>query len=504
MKQCIRCEREFENLVEINGEYFCEDCIKNLLDEGTLIYCNDCGALEYSDNAYFTDGEYYICESCYDNNYHTCDRCGRVIHSDDSNWTVNDNVVCDSCRDNYYDYCEGCNRFVLNYYAEYCEDDDCYYCPDCYPTTPIYDYHGFSNWHEYHLENEEPPYYIGFELEVENHGSCNKNEMASWVTENYNAICSRDGSLDDGFEIVSHPQSYNYIVEHQDKLKNMLSNLSSYGFVSHEAGTCGLHFHVTNPQNDDIINRIILIMETYKEEMIKFSRRTSSQIESWCKFLSDIREDSAESVKSLYYIKKNKETSSRYMALNLTNSKTIEFRIFRGTLNFDTFMASVELVNNIMTMCSNLEIPIEEITWDRLTETQYTHTYCDMRNIRTTIIPHSNDEKYIELEKKTQKFKKKVSKEIDNIKKMVINSLLDKVNAIDLQQDIRDELYKYRSKVQDLENIVSSLYTINYMCEHGNHDICSIKDKIRTALRFHYFGECQEIKEKLEKLVEER
>lgn len=35
------------------------------------------------------------------------------------------------------------------------------------------------------------------------------------------------------------------------------------------------------------------------------------------------------------------------MAVNLENQHTIEFRLFKGTLNFNTFMASLQLVVEI-------------------------------------------------------------------------------------------------------------------------------------------------------------
>jgi hypothetical protein len=366
----------------------------------------------------------------------------------------------------------------------------------------IVDYHGFSDWREHTLENENPPFCIGFELEVENtQRNHDNNDLARFVKNTYPVICSRDGSIDYGFEIVSHPLSYNYIVENQDKLKYMLEQLSNKGCESHNPGTCGLHFHVTHPHDDDIIDRIILIMETYKQELITFSRRTSGQIESWCKFLSDVTQDG--DCKSLYFIKKNKETSSRYMALNLTNYNTIEFRLFRGTLNFDTFMASVELVNNIVTLCSNLDIPVEEITWDRLTETQYAHTYCSMRNIRSTIIPHSDDEKYIELEKKTQKFKKKALKEFEGVKQLALKHIGILSSGIKIDMNIADELYRLRSKIKELEEIMQSLNSLIYMCNREDTTMDIIKDKIRTTLVYCSYGNYQDIKEKLENLLEE-
>ena len=37
----------------------------------------------------------------------------------------------------------------------------------------------------------------------------------------------------------------------------------------------------------------------------------------------------------------------RYVAVNLENYNTIEFRIFRGTLNYKTFIATLQLIDEI-------------------------------------------------------------------------------------------------------------------------------------------------------------
>ena len=460
----MKCERKFDNLIDVDGDLLCEECVKNNSD---ISYCSDCEEYHYSDNMYYVNGiNDYVCEDCLNNgNYFQCHDCGDYYSTDEANSCYGgDYYVCDRCRSNYYTYVDCCDTYIDSDNAYYDEEDDFYCCEQHYhEDIDIYDYHGFSDWQKRTLENENPAFCIGFELEVENtkHTHSN-NELARFVKDNYPVICSRDGSIDDGFEIVSHPLSYNYIVENQDKLRYMLEELSTRGCESHNPGTCGLHFHVTHPHNDDIIDRIILIMETYKEEIIAFSRRTSSQIKDWCKFLSDVKD--GEDCKSLYYIKKNKETSTRYMALNLTNYNTIEFRIFRGTLNFDTFMASVELVNKIVTLCSNLDIPVEEITWDRLTETQYAHTYCDMKNIRTTIIPHSNDEKYLEEERKLEKLKKDVVEFINNDMIDVIKNNTKFDLQGDRLVDLHNGIWYIRTQLNKLSNVIDLMNTILNMC----------------------------------------
>ena len=39
--------------------------------------------------------------------------------------------------------------------------------------------------------------------------------------------------------------------------------------------------------------------------------------------------------------------AGRYTCVNLQNSSTIEFRIFRGTLKYNTFLAALQMVNRI-------------------------------------------------------------------------------------------------------------------------------------------------------------
>ena len=42
-----------------------------------------------------------------------------------------------------------------------------------------------------------------------------------------------------------------------------------------------------------------------------------------------------------------------YYAINIANENTIEFRIFRGTLNLNTIMATLQLVNNMAITAKN-------------------------------------------------------------------------------------------------------------------------------------------------------
>ena len=54
----------------------------------------------------------------------------------------------------------------------------------------------------------------------------------------------------------------------------------------------------------------------------------------------------------------------RYVSLNLENKETIEFRIFRGTLKYNTLIATLEMVNEICTVCAQLtEEEMQDLSW---------------------------------------------------------------------------------------------------------------------------------------------
>ena len=63
-------------------------------------------------------------------------------------------------------------------------------------------------------------------------------------------------------------------------------------------------------------------------------------------------------------MKAKEKHMGRYVAVNLENDDTIEFRLFWGTLRYKTFIAKLQLVDEICFYAINLsDKEIEEITW---------------------------------------------------------------------------------------------------------------------------------------------
>lgn len=384
-----------EVMVEEYSEILVNELTTNNIAYETGYICEDCGCFISEEDATFVTNnhgnDYPVCEDCLSNgDYFYCEDCDNWYdNSVDQYLTHDDRTICSDCRYEDYTECNQCGELYHNDDTNYCDDCDEYFCDDCYDghchdDNLLYDYHCFNDWHPTKTPDEpQPQFYIGHELEIDNGNDM--SEAVTQITTELNGVCMHDGSLSsNGIEFISHPLSYKYMLSREQDYRRVFDHLVNLGYRSHDTNTCGLHFHVTRP-SDEIVDRIILFMETYKEEIITLSRRNKSEIDSWCNFLSDKKYDiDKKTLKSLDYIKKNKETSNRYMALNLTNYRTIEFRIFKGTLNYETFMADFEFVYFLTTLASDVSLPIEELTWEKVVNNgRFLQNYVNEHNLHT-------------------------------------------------------------------------------------------------------------------------
>lgn len=68
--------------------------------------------------------------------------------------------------------------------------------------------------------------------------------------------------------------------------------------------------------------------------------------------------------------KAKKGNNGRYAAVNLMNYATIEFRLFRGTLKYNTLIAALELVNSICELALNTsDEGIANMSWSEFVDT---------------------------------------------------------------------------------------------------------------------------------------
>ncbi len=333
-------------------------------NEQQPVICSECGAALTEQTASVIDGEIY-CPDCMERLTTTCDCCGRrILRCDaESDGCI---MLCRHCYEYSYTRCEGCGCIISNDEANYTDGDDYPYCDECYrkiEEEPIKSY-GYK---------PEPIFYgsgnlfYGVELEIDKGGE--RGDYAEEILNTANAhnlhlYAKHDGSIDDGFELVSHPMTLEY---HTNTMNwsDVMDMALSLDYRSHQTQTCGLHIHVNRKAfgndydtQEDSISRIVHFVEMHWNELLKFSRRTEANMNRWAS-----RYGISTTAKDTYKNAKAKHCG-RYVAINLENYSTIEFRIFRGTLRYKTFLATLQLVDEICNLAIKLsDRELEGMSW---------------------------------------------------------------------------------------------------------------------------------------------
>lgn len=254
-----------------------------------------------------------LCLNCI-NNAPTCSCCSYLFLEKDGEVTRDKRNLCPVCKQ---------RKFVLPYHRYY-------------PNVKFFG----------KVSKDNPQPYLGVELEVDEGGE-NNTEVAKILNilnkNDLFAYCSHDSSLSHGFEIITQPATLTYHNSIKHIYKEVFDKLISDGYVSHDTSTCGLHIHFNRDFYADdeelYITRLLYLIDKFWDDIVRISRRNQRKMYYTKKV--DMPVDT-------YVSKTNKSGNHdyHYYAINLINQETIEFRMFRGTLKVDTFLATLQFVNN--------------------------------------------------------------------------------------------------------------------------------------------------------------
>lgn len=165
--------------------------------------------------------------------------------------------------------------------------DDDELCESCY-----HEAHESSSIHEYNYVPElifhgEDSRRFGVELEIDEGGKDRDNANTLLDIANRHATnlyIKSDGSPDDGLELVTHPMTLEYHLTEMP-WENILHEAKRMHYLSHSAGTCGLHVHISRSAfgscydaQEQCIARLVFFVEKFWPELLRFSRRTQGQL----------------------------------------------------------------------------------------------------------------------------------------------------------------------------------------------------------------------------------
>ena len=298
--------------VKVDGEYACKTCLDELYDSDTVDKCGWCN--HFFTNVHYSEArDMVLCDYCYDSSW-DCDECGYEMYEGDSHecYRPRDTII--------FDY--------------------------SYKPKPVF----FGS----------ADYYFGFELEVEDNNEWGCEDGAQIVVDELGerVYIKRDGSLNDGFEIVSHPHTFEQI---KSLNWDFMKRLRAKGFRSWDTTTCGLHVHISrtafrkNGKRDEAHE--LRFQKLIYDNGIHV-RSIAGRSSSYARF-----NDKGALVPKVKF----GHTADRYEAVNSQNDHTLEVRVFRGSLNPNRVLSAIEFLHAGVEYTRNMKInpKDKQLSWIR-------------------------------------------------------------------------------------------------------------------------------------------
>lgn len=361
--------------------------------------CSVCGIEDAKDNLCTTEYDSLVCNDC----VMICQRCDSVGSTNDSFNTVDDNEIwCEDCIDRRAHWCERCegynsdSSFYISDRGEYwcvgCSDGYAYWCEDCDEynadgcdrcsedmssdgTRLIHDY-SYRPDAIFHSTKDDERLFFGLEIEVEARDNLRESAEYAHQLESMDlAYLKHDGSLNNGFEIVTHPMSHDFFKNEAGDFFAVMEGLRTQQGIrvkSWDTRTCGLHIHIsrTGFSSGSHMHRFLNLVYSNPEFYSTLAGRESDQ---WAKFTDCIQREykrdaegnrifaqdigyEIETKRTFKHKLDSNRNSDRYSAVNTNNRETLEMRIFRGSVNGDTIKAQLDLAHASVEYTRNLTV----------------------------------------------------------------------------------------------------------------------------------------------------
>lgn len=333
-----------------DGRPCCAACAE---DQGYFV-CERCGELEDGDSAISvwnatgpgcSEPESW-CEACADEDAYVCEGCGE--------YHITRGRFCGDCCDDWY-VCETCGAPVYVDDVRSGADDDGAYCEGCAPSDAddtrglrLRDY-SYRPSPIYRDTGRDRPglfatvMYLGLEVEAEI-ARADVSDVRE-ILEDGPSWCyyKHDGSLRNGFEIVTHPATWERWREKDgEELASMLGRLARAGCEAYNTGRCGLHVHISKDALTPLhVYKALTAVQDNPALILAISRRSAGELEHWASPTLGIRS----TLKA--HAARYKAGTARNAAINLCPPTTAEVRICRSTLDRTGFWRCLEAVRSL-------------------------------------------------------------------------------------------------------------------------------------------------------------
>ena len=308
-------------------------------------------------------------------------------------------------------------------------------------------------------ESEDTTLLLGAEIEVGgNNNISSDNDKNSTVKK---CIQIMNGSDSDEENLIYSTHDSTVQIEfdtmpcslefHKNKMnyREMFEYLDKEGYKGHDCKTAGLHIHANRNylgksriSQELVISKILYILEKFNDEICVIARRDNEYSE----FVGSKKEEN-----SLVELYGKYKDHGKCAALNLQHKDTIEFRMFKSTLKYETFILTLEFVKDIIDYAKSASIEeIELIKW------------ADLMKLFSPALRNYYTERYNKQYKKTMNEDETLLKrQISNIKKAILNCK-NYMMKTKLQQEY-DELRRQYNKIHKKNKRKKAYSTVTHV-----------------------------------------
>ena len=291
--------------------------------EDHIFICNSCN--DMTPNVERHQHYYGYCDPCGDDMF-TCGRCNDVGQSDDM-YRVSGDEWCHDCWDNHSRHCDRCDN-------DYASNERC-----CGGQHGVEDY-SYKPYPQFHWAENDPDadrrVFMGFELEVESDGETYDGPELVRSHLGDLVYFKEDGSLDDGFEIVTHPMTLAYA---HSMDWTWTQGLLNKGYRSWDRSSCGLHVHVDRRGFNGRLHQYSFTLLLMRNKALSYLI-AGRQGNSYASFDKNVRTEIPK------HLKGQDNCVQRYSAVNVLPTSTLEVRMFRGSLKKERILAALEYVHS--------------------------------------------------------------------------------------------------------------------------------------------------------------
>ena len=228
--------------------------------------------------------------------------------------------------------CSKCGKYFVP------KDEDQRWCSEC-KLTIVSDYgdkrEKFLSANSEHSEKM----FFGTECEIEVSGNIDK--CSKILNRNLSDLVylKSDGSINHGFEIVSYAMTYKKWYNSLKRFKKNFQDVINKGGFSEAANTTGLHIHLSRAGFKDKkhLARFARCFYLDKDLSKEIACRDFNGYAQWNDFRQSEENYFERRLNDLY-----STFDDRYHIVNFRNTKTVEIRMFNGTLRADVIFAYIQ------------------------------------------------------------------------------------------------------------------------------------------------------------------